>query len=281
MYDYRPVFKSQIFKATKSISAMQSILRLIISLLLVICVFNLGYSQLRKKKEKTSSTSKKAIVQYSDGSVFTGDIIYEGTLNMKMVLATNDTINLNKVYIKRIKRGDKNISIFEGSKFHYTKGFFMSLQFGGGFDNRTSQAVFIAGYRFNKKLAAGLGFGAVNNTTTSFNTWIDASTVPVFAYARFYPFDKKVKPFVAGSLGYGFRDNSIFGTDHTGGLFLQPEIGINFSSRRRLRFILSIAQQFQHVRGSSFFFDQFSNPVTTNFNLWFNRTVLKIGLEWK
>ncbi len=259
---------------------MQSILRLIVSLFLVIFVFNLGYSQLRKK-EKTSIQSKKAIVQYNDGSVFIGDIVSEGTLNLKMILATNDTINLNKVNIERIKRGDKNISIFEGAKFHYTKGFFMSLQLGGGFDNQTSQAVFIAGYRFNRKLAAGLGFGAGNNSTISFRTWIDASTIPVFAYARFYPFDKRVKPFVASSLGYGFRDNNAFGADHTGGLFFQPEIGVNFASRRRLRFTLSIAQQLQHISGSSFFFDQFSNPVTTNFNLWFNRTIFKIGIEWK
>lgn len=264
---------------------MQSIFRILISFLLVLCIFNLGYSQKGKKKKKPSKTSTRAIVQYNDGSVFIGDILFEGTLNMKMILSTNDTVNLNKAYIKRIKRGDKNISLFGGAKFHYTEGFFMSLQFGGmnsnDFSNETSEFSFIGGYRFNKKLAAGLGFGAGYNTTFSFGTWIDASTIPVFAYARFYPFDKKVKPFVAGRLGWGFPDNNAWGGDHTGGLYFQPEIGINFASRRRIRFTLSIGQQIQHIKGSNVNFDQFSNPITSNYNLWFNRTVFKVGLDWK
>ncbi len=265
---------------------MQAAIRILISFILVVCIFNLGYSQKRKKKKKQSSaSSSRAIVQYNDGSVFIGDIVYEGTLQMKMALTTNDTVNLNKAYIKRIKRGDKNISLFNGAKFHYTEGFFMSLQFGGmnsdDFNNETSEFTFVGGYRFNKKLAAGLGFGAAYNTTFSFGTWIDASTIPVFAYARYYPFDKKVKPFVAGRLGWGFRDANAFGSNHSGGAYFQPEIGVNFASRRRIRFTLSLGQQIQHIEGSNVNFDQFSNPVTSNFNLWFNRTIFKVGIDWK
>ena len=288
MSTYRPVFKSQIFKATKYTTAMQSILRLIVSLLLVICIFNLGYSQLRKnnKKKKNSVESKKAIVQYNDGSVFVGDIVFEGTLNLKMILATNDTVSLNKVNIKRIKRGDKNISLFKGAKFHYTKGFFMALQFGGmnsgDFDNETIELTLIGGYRLNKKLAVGLGIGVANNSTFSFGTWISATTTPIFAYARFYPFDKKVKPFIASSIGWGFPDRDPWAFfNHSGGLYFQPEIGVNFASRRRMRIKLSIGQQIQHIRGTDINFDQFFNQVTTKIDLWFNRTIFKIGLDWK
>jgi len=265
---------------------MQSAQRIIFSILLVVFVFNLGYSQKKnKRKHKQTTTSTKAIVQYNDGSVFIGDITFEGTLAMKMVLTTNDTVNLNKAYIKRIKRGDKNISLFNGAKFHYTKGYFLSLQYGGmnsnDFNNETIEMVFIGGYRFNKKLAAGLGFGVGYNYTVSFGTWIDASTIPVFAYARYYPIEKKIKPFVAGRLGWGFQNGEPWRTDHSGGLYFQPEIGVNFASRRRIRFTLSVGQQIQHIEGSSFIFDQFSNPVTSTFNLWFNRTIFKVGIDWK
>jgi len=264
---------------------MQATIRILISFLLIVCMFNLGYSQKRKKKKKKiASTSSKAIVQYNDGSVFIGDITFEGALSLKMILSTKDTVNLNKAYIKRIKRGDKNISLFGGAKFHYTKGYFISVQFGGmnsdDFSNETSQITLIGGYRFNKKLAAGLGLGAGYNSTFSFGTGIDASTIPVFAYTRFYPFDKKVKPFVAGSLGWGFPDRNAWGADHAGGLYFQPEIGINFSSRRRIRVTLSIAQQIQHIKGSDLSFDQFNNPITSNFNLWFNRTIFKLGIDY-
>lgn len=265
---------------------MKASIRILISFLLVVCIFNLGYSQIRKKKKKKKqSTSTRAIVQYNDGSVFIGDIVFEGTLQMKMALTTNDTVNLNKAYIKRIKRGDKNISLFGGAKFHYTEGFFMSFQLGGWGDeegnNQTNEVRFIGGYRFNKKFAAGLGIGAGYNSTFSFGTWIDVSTIPVFAYARFYPIDKKVKPFIAGSVGWGFEDAGLWRTDHSGGVYFQPEIGVNFASRKRMRFTLSIGQQVQHTKGSNQNFDQFNNPITSNFNLWFNRTVFKLGVDWK
>ena len=204
---------------------------------------------------------------------------------MKMVLSTNDTITLNKVYIKRIRRTDKNISLFNSAKFHYTKGFFYSLQFGGGFtdegNNGTSQADVIIGYRFNKKIAAGIGFGSSYNSTFSFGTWLETNSIPVFAYGRYYPFDKKVRPFIASKIGWALPDQNAFGGDHQGGILFQPEIGVNFASRRRMRFLITLGQQLQNIRGENLDFDPFGNRIESKYNLWFNRTVLKIGFEWK
>ena len=253
--------------------------------LLLLSIFSLStnfcFGQIRKSKKVTT----RAIVQYNDGSVFVGKIIYEAALDMKMVLTTNDTITLNKVYIKRIRRTDKNISLYNGAKFHYTKGVFYTLQFGGSFsdsgDTDTGQAEAIVGYRFNKKLAAGIGFGSSYNSTFSFGTWLDANAIPVFAYGRYYPFDKKVRPFIAGKIGWAFPDQNAFGGDHQGGLLFQPEIGVNFASRRRMRFLLTLGQQLQNIRGESLGFDPFGNRIESKYNLWFNRTVLKIGFEWK
>jgi len=239
------------------------------------------YGQLRNsKKEKT-----RAIVQYNDRSVFIGQIVQESALSMKMVLSTRDTITLNKVHIKRIRRTDKNISLYNDAKFHYTKGMFYSFQFGGNIGNtenhQTSQVDFIVGYRFNKKFAAGLGFGTSYNYSFSFGLDIDATSAPVFAYGRYYPFDKKVRPFVAGRIGWSFPDQEAFRGDHNGGFLVQPEIGVNFSSRRRVRFLVSIAQQVQNISGERLDFDPFGNRVASKYNLWFNRTLLKLGIEFK
>lgn len=239
------------------------------------------YGQLRKSKKE----STRAIVQYEDGSVFIGQIIQEGSLSMKMVLSTKDTISINKIYIKRIRRTDKNISLYNGAKFHYTKGIFYSLQFGGNVgdnvENETSQVDLIVGYRFNKKFAAGIGFGNSYNYTFSFGTDIDANATPVFAYGRYYPIDKKIRPFIAGKIGWAFPSQEIIRGDHNGGFLIQPEIGVNFSSRRRIRFLISLGQQIQNISGELLDFDPFGNRIESKYDLWFNRTVLKVGIEWK
>ena len=255
--------------------------KILLFLSLFILSNGLSYGQIRKSKKETT----RAIVQYQDGSVFIGQIIQEGSLSMKMVLSTKDTISLNKVNIKRIRRTDKNISLFNGAKFHYTKGLFYSLQFGGNIndnvDNETNQVDLIVGYRFNKKFAAGIGFGNSYNYTFSFGTGIDANATPVFAYGRYYPFDKKIKPFVAGKIGWAFPNQEAFRGDHSGGFLIQPEIGVNFSSRRRIRFLISLGQQIQNISGELLDFDPFGNRIESKYDLWFNRTVLKIGIEWK
>lgn len=254
-------------------------------ILILLTLFSLNAFLSFGQRKKTGKEMTKAIVQYNDGSVFIGKIVYEGTLSMKMVLSTQDTITLNKVYIKRIRRTDKNISLYDSAKFHYTKGLFYSLQFGGGVvdegDSSVGQLEAIIGYRFNKKIAAGLGFGTSYNSTFSFGTWLEAAAIPVFAYGRYYPFDQKVKPFVAGKLGWAFPDQNAFNGDHNGGVLIQPEIGINFASRRRMRFLLSLGQQIQNIRGRELDFDPFGNRIESKFNLWYNRTVFKIGFEWK
>ncbi len=255
-----------------------------ILLLLCFSIFCSAYSfgQIFRKNKVTMS--KSAIVHYNDGSIFVGRIIREGTLDMDLLLTTNDTIHLDKTFIHRIKRGDENISLYGGTRFHYTKGVFYSLHLGGNFntwDAQTNQFELIAGYRFSKNLAAGIGVGASYNATEAFGTFIDTNSIPLFAYGRYYPIDKRIKPFVAGKLGWAFPDNNAFGGDHSGGLLFQPEIGVNFASRKRIRFLVSIGQQLQNIKGDNLNFDGFGNPISSKFNIWFNRTVLKVGIDWK
>jgi len=251
--------------------------------LIIICS-QLSYSQLFRKNKITVSMA--AVVHYNDGSVFVGRIVEESPLAMDLMLSTGDTISLNKTYIHRIKRGDQNISLYNGAKFHYTKGYFITAQLGGNasfndWDGGTDQFELIGGYRFSKSVAAGLGIGVSFNSTNTFGTWIEASAVPVFTYGRFYLADKRMKPFVATKLGWAFPDNNAFGGDHRGGMLFQPEIGVNFASRRRIRWLLTVGQQLQNIRGNDLNFDQFGNPINSNFNIWFNRTVIKVGIEWK
>lgn len=228
--------------------------------------------------------SNSAIVHYNDGSIFVGRILEESTLEMELLLTTNDTITLNKAFIHRIKRGNRNISLYGGAKFHYTKGVFVSLQIGGNItlqEESTDQVDLIVGYRFNKKWATGIGIGSSYNSSLDFGTTLDAGATPVFLYGRYYPIDKKIKPFVAAKVGWGFPSQQEINGDHQGGALFQPEIGVNFSSYKRIRVLVSLGQQLQNIRGDNLDFDSFGNPIRSKFDLWFNRTVLKLGVEWK
>ena len=251
----------------------------IISLVFLLLAANFCYGQ------KRSHQKINAIVIYRDGSVFVGKLLNDKKLSMQMVISTGDTINLRLVDIKKIRHIDKDILLFGGVKYHYTNGLFFNLQIGSSLedvDNQTSQVDFIVGYRFNKKLAAGIGVGNSYNSTFSFGTWIDANAIPVFGYGRYYlPFDIKVRPFVSTKLGWSFPNQDAFNGDHQGGVLFQPEIGVNFASRKKTRFIISIGQQLQNIKGDLLNFDPFGNRIESKFNLWFNRTVLKFGIEWK
>lgn len=253
-------------------------IRLILSIAILFCTTTINFAQ------KNKAIAERAIVNTYDGSTFIGKIIAEDDMNMTVIVVTQDTININKGFIKRIRRSDKNISIVSGGKFHFTKGPFYSLQWGaGGSENgdATNQFDFIVGYRFNQKIAAGLGVGSHINSTFFRGIWAENTFVPVYAYGRYYPFDKKVRPFVSGKLGWGFADENAFGDDHTGGVMFQPSIGLNFASRKNSRFILSLSQIIQNTKGDSFNQDQFGNPIIANYSLWYNRTILTLAIEWK
>lgn len=228
--------------------------------------------------------SNSSIVHYNDGSIFIGRIIEENPLDIDLLLTTNDTIHLNKAFIHRIKRGNRDISLYGGAKFHYNKGWFFSLQVGGNIswnEENTDQVDFIGGYRFSKHWAAGLGIGSSFNSSQAFGTSIDVGATPVFLYGRYYPFDKKIKPFIATKLGWAFSSEQQINGDHQGGALFQPEIGVNFSSYKRIRVLVSLGQQLQNIKGDNLNFDGFGNPINSKFDLWFNRTVLKVGIEWK
>ena len=246
-----------------------------LSILFFFCGISFGLSQI-------SDESTKLLVSYEDGSYYIGELVSETRLDLKMVLATRDTITLDKAWITSMLRTDRNIQLYDNGKYHYSRGILYGFHFGGGGDEGgTSTIEIIAAYRPNQNWALGLGFGSSVNSTFQFGTSIDASAIPFFAYGRFYPLNKlKSRPFISTKIGWAFPDQNNFEGDHEGGFLFHPEIGFNFASRKRVRWLISIGQQIQNIRGEGTNFDPFGNSIRTNFNVWFNRTVFKFGVEW-
>jgi hypothetical protein len=230
--------------------------------------------------------SNKAFFYYKDGSVFIGNIVEENFRTTRLLLVTGDTITLDNYFVKRSWR---DLLSFPNGKFHFTRGFFFSYWQGGAIaganqSNTSAQTEMILGYRLNSQWAVGGGLGVyanqigLNAVTNSFLI-VDASCFNFYAYGRYYPWEKKIRPFASLKLGAGSAIN--FGTTLASQFHIQPGIGLNFPARKGTRFVLSLSQYLQQVRGNQFSIDSFSNPVLLDYNIWLNRTVLKFGVEFK
>lgn len=231
--------------------------------------------------------ANRAIIYTHDGSVFIGHIIYSDELTVDLVAVTGDTLHIQKGLIKGYYRNSENMILHRGGKMHYTEGYFVSstLGWGGNFDESPSfDWDLIVGKRLTKRVSVGIG------TSLSLNSavlpglgwgWFDHHFMPIFGYGRYYLNDKKVRLFASSRLGYGFPTNIIWNDDHQGGLHFQPGVGIHFASRKSGRFIITLSQMIQQTGGSRTDLDVFSNPVNFNYTHWYNRTMLKIGVEFK
>jgi len=230
----------------------------------------------------------ETMIFYKDGSIFIGDIVEETTREITMVISTLDTVTLNKHFIRRIKKAPQNIIVHKNGKYHYTKGVFASFDMGYGLaENYTFQADLTMGLRLNEKYSVGVGMGlheydsffGVDNFLRS---WTRNTFTPVYAYGRYYPWKARWRPFADVKLGYGVPLQSWWANgNRQGGPLLQPGIGVHFSSRKNFRLKISLSQTIQRAVGTSFGQDSFNNEVRYDYRLWHNRTMLKLGWEFR
>ena len=230
----------------------------------------------------------KTIIFYKDGSVFIGEIVEENSQLISLVISTLDTINVNKNFIRKIKRTPKDIILHSNGKFHYTKGVFGSMDYGYGIsENYTVQFDIMLGMHLNEKYAVAIGTGyhqydSFFQVPNNNFTWISNPSFPLYVYGRYTPWKKKWRPYADLKLGYGraiqtWWDNN----NRRGGLFMQPGIGVKFASRNNFRFKISLSQAIQRSVGTRFDWDNLGNEVQFDYRLWQNRTMLKIGFEFR
>ncbi|MEM8526067.1 MAG: hypothetical protein AAGG68_15620 [Bacteroidota bacterium] len=231
----------------------------------------------------------KTIIFYQDGSVFLGEIIDENSQEISLIISTLDTIRVNKNFIRRIRRTPKDIIMHTNGKYHYTKGMFGGLEYGYGLSaNYTVQFDVIAGIHLDSKYAVGIGTGIHSYTSVfqspdnnNFN-WITNNFFPLYAYGRYTPWNKRWRPYFDVKVGYGSPIQSWWdNNDRKGGLLFQPGVGLKFASRNNFRFKISLSQAVQRAVGTSFRWDNLGNEVQFDYRLWQNRTMLKIGIEFR
>ena len=226
---------------------------------------------------------KNSIIYYKDGSVFIGEILEDHAFSIKMAITTGDTLHITKKNIRKIFQPSRNVLMHTKGKMHYTSGIFVSTTLGGGLSADPSfDWDLVVGRRLNEKWSVGVGAAVSFNSVWNFRgIFLDNHFIPIFAYGRYYLTKKSARLFAFSRLGYGVRSDIALGDDHTGGVHIQPGIGVHFASRKSARFIITLSQMLQHTRGSRVDFDFLSNPINVDYNFFYNRTMLKIGVEFK
>ena len=232
------------------------------------------------------STQKRTIIYNKDGSFFIGKILKDHPSSIEMIKTTGDTLNIHKRQIKRIFQTSRDIIMHTKGSVHYTSGIFASTSFGWGLsEDHSFDWDLVVGRHLNEKWSVGLGASVNYNTTNNFRgIRIDNRFTPIFAYGRYYINKKSARLFAFSRLGYGFgffSDNIEWVDNQTGGVHIQPGIGVHFASRKSIRFIITLSQMLQHTRGSQVDFDFLSNPINIDYNFFYNRTMLKVGIEFK
>lgn len=230
--------------------------------------------------QATAQIRDKSIFHYQDGSVFIGTILEENSKKAKLRITTSDTISIAKALVKKSYR---HLLYYPNGKFHFTKGFFFnySIALGGNNGGVSSQLEAILGKHHNENLDYGIGLSfQAYEAQISNRAWVVHQFFTPMLYGRYYPFSKKVRPFVSLAVGYSFPVISGFQRNETfGGLYAQPSIGLKFASKKLRRYYVSLGQSIQQTKGALNNTDFLGNPVEYNYKLWLNRMVFKVGVE--
>ena len=201
------------------------LLRLITGFVFFCCAFIV-------QAQKTVDTKILDVVYLKDGSKLTGRIIrWDLETSMDLQLATGALITIPKDDIERVTqdlpvasreryvRGPRPYLFKEEGWYHNASAFINSSVFGG------AGVHYVMGYRFNRMLGVGLGTGFESHDLSATRNF-----VPVYAEARGFFLPKKITPYYAVKVGYGFalRDELSGTVEAKGGIHFSPEVGMRF-----------------------------------------------------
>lgn len=252
---------------------MKILLYIFHSILLLILFSNDALSQKNK--------DGRDLIFLKDGSIYIGQTLEETKDYYDFVLTTNDTIQV----LKALALNRENYMYYSKFKYHKTRGFFwsVSLALNADFnaDRPASHLEILLGHRFNKRWSMAGGTGFEFNRTEIAGFQIDTQFSSYFLYNRFYFNDHKKRFFAFNRIGFATAaETEEFVAEHTGGFMMQNGIGIHFASRKKMKFVLSLCHYMQETEGQESFIDDFGNEISTEFDIWIHRSMIKFGIEF-
>ena len=240
---------------------------------------SIGFSQ-------SPLSQEEAIIYYKDGSVYIGNIVFEDTWQIDLLIQSNDTLHLAKKDIHKTWRSTDNITMLRRGRFHFKNTLFvgMDIAFGLDQDDVVGSALLnlVVGYHLNDRVSLGVGTGSHINTAVIGDLFYEHNFSPLFAHGRYFLSKKtNARFFVFSNLGYGFPIQSDWLDEFKGGLFFNGGMGIHFSSKKNIRYTMKAYQYLQNTTGIDVTPDLFNRPITTNYNYWYNRLVLAFGITFR
>jgi hypothetical protein len=222
-----------------------------------------------------------SLVIARDGSRFFGALISEESKYLLFRLNTSDTVKVDYDFIEKYYRPGE-ILVFNRGKFHPNKGLFATISIGfAASSSFTGQINGNIGYRFGNRYAAGVGIGYESHETYYGGLYLWDDFCSLYGFGRYYLTNSKKRWYSDFKAGYGISVNDWMDERSTGGLLIQPGLGIIFPSKKSIRIFASVSQVFQYSRGVSNEFGFFGSPIIADYKVWFNRTVITAGFEIK
>ena len=237
-----------------------------------------------------SEKSDQSYVYLYDGSVYIGEILSEDIFEITLQTVALKTITINKAYIKKTIAGP-NILLTKNGKYHKTSPYFLTADWMAGSSPRGDGIglfSIIAGQRIKTRTEVGLGLGITTASSRANELWRDQSFLNVFAYGKQYLNDKTIRPFADLKVGWSSATGNTWSGEYSGGLFLNPGIGIQIANRKKMKWSFRLSQTIQQTSGRDnigWAFD--NNPglgnnqgTTIDYNIWLNRTTFGIGIHF-
>lgn len=238
-------------------------------LLLFTAACNFGFSQ----------NKKQDVVYLHNGSMIRGQLIERIEGSHVKIETTDGSIWVFKMEeVKEIASIATNQTKkeFEIS----TKGFYNITDLGLLTGRTTNYSVIsvsaqtVSGYRFSKRLAAGIGVGIES---------FDIPLAPLFAEGRYYLSKGTFSPFVALQAGYAlplenYRDDT-FGWRNKGGITANANIGIRNYFTENIALVISVGFRHQQSTSKYTFNNWWDNENTTTVTRnYYNRVVFRMGI---
>jgi hypothetical protein len=156
------------------------------------------------------------------------------------------------------------------------EGFYQTLEVGllVNASNGGLSATYSAGHRFSRWLGVGGGVGI-----SGFDFEQGTNVIPLFVEVRGFATQKKVSPYYALRIGYGFAlKNAANDISETkGGYLFNPQLGIRFGGGSAVSFYTGIGL---HIQRATYTISRtFNEEVVVNRYL-FKRLELKFGITF-
>jgi hypothetical protein len=234
----------------------------------------------------TSSEGFEDYVLLKNGSRIYGKILYYAPNDtLQIQVSGGQTMRWTPEYIKKVVMAKPKTTVVDVPKTakpydFKERGFYASavyaMSFGrnsGGAGTHTGVGLqATAGYLLRRQIGFGGGIGYDAYYLKDGNS----AVMSVFGEARGYFSKRNVAEFFTFALGYGHptkqKDNFLIET-RSGGLMVQPTIGLRFGASKRYNFFAEVGARFQRVQYGN------SNEWTENrYTVTYQRWILRGGI---